>query len=219
MQSPDEPFPTTGQDLAGFWDMVTIQVDHVRSMFGEIQKLKENNWVEVSCRDLNDSFQMYFCCEAKSLSSFEFEMSFLKFLRNVVRLHCVDSHQAIDEFETFQRGVYIVLIAQALEEPEERTSNSTARSSKGRTRPAQQATPRSAKAEEAAKAREEARKKMMQDRKRMAKAKKDDDWGISLQFLLFCQVIEFDYLPAIPEVIEKTEMITNGAIGGEAMPV
>lgn len=47
-QSPDEQFPTTGQDLAGFWDMVTIQVEHINSLFSEIQRLRENNWEEVS---------------------------------------------------------------------------------------------------------------------------------------------------------------------------
>jgi hypothetical protein len=47
-QSPDEPFPTTGQDLAGFWDMVTIQVDHIDLLFAEIKQLRDNNWVEVS---------------------------------------------------------------------------------------------------------------------------------------------------------------------------
>ena len=46
-QSPGEPFPTTGQDLAGFWDMVTIQVEHIKTLFGEIQRLKDNGWVEV----------------------------------------------------------------------------------------------------------------------------------------------------------------------------
>ncbi|XP_046631402.1 uncharacterized protein LOC124311124 [Daphnia pulicaria] len=46
-QSPDEPFPTTGQDLAGFWDMVTIQVDHIDLLFAEIKQLRDNNWVEV----------------------------------------------------------------------------------------------------------------------------------------------------------------------------
>ncbi|XP_057379388.1 uncharacterized protein LOC130701428 [Daphnia carinata] len=44
-QSPDEPFPTTGQDLAGFWDMVTIQVEHINSLFAEIKQLRDNNWV------------------------------------------------------------------------------------------------------------------------------------------------------------------------------
>lgn len=46
-QSPGEPFPTTGEDLAGFWDMVNIQVEHIKTLFGEIQQLRDNGWVEV----------------------------------------------------------------------------------------------------------------------------------------------------------------------------
>ena len=47
-QASDEAFPTTGQDLAGFWDMVNIQVQHIDSLFNEIQQLRDNNWNEVS---------------------------------------------------------------------------------------------------------------------------------------------------------------------------
>lgn len=47
MQNCDEPFPTTGEDLAGFWDMVNIQVEHVKSLFHEIQTLRNNGWLEV----------------------------------------------------------------------------------------------------------------------------------------------------------------------------
>lgn len=46
MQNCDEPFPTTGEDLAGFWDMVTIQVEHIKSLFHEIQTLRNNGWQE-----------------------------------------------------------------------------------------------------------------------------------------------------------------------------
>jgi hypothetical protein len=46
-QSSDEPFPTTSQDLAGFWDMVMIQVDDVNRLFAEIDSLKKNGWKEV----------------------------------------------------------------------------------------------------------------------------------------------------------------------------
>ncbi|PSN49258.1 hypothetical protein C0J52_08199 [Blattella germanica] len=46
-QSSEEPFPTTCEDLAGFWDMVMLQVEHVNSLFEEITKLRAANWVEV----------------------------------------------------------------------------------------------------------------------------------------------------------------------------
>ncbi|XP_063222343.1 uncharacterized protein LOC134530941 [Bacillus rossius redtenbacheri] len=45
-QSSDEPFPTTSEDLAGFWDMVMLQVDQVDGLFAEISELRANNWVE-----------------------------------------------------------------------------------------------------------------------------------------------------------------------------
>ncbi|KAH8024361.1 hypothetical protein HPB51_022845 [Rhipicephalus microplus] len=45
-QNVDDPFPTTGSDLAGFWDMVMLQVDNVQALFEELNVLKANNWVE-----------------------------------------------------------------------------------------------------------------------------------------------------------------------------
>ncbi len=43
-QTPGEKFATTSQDLQGFWDMLLLQVDHVDSIFAEIEELKRNNW-------------------------------------------------------------------------------------------------------------------------------------------------------------------------------
>lgn len=37
--------PTNG-DLAGFWDMVMIQVDDVNSMFSSIDELRKNGWIQ-----------------------------------------------------------------------------------------------------------------------------------------------------------------------------
>ncbi|XP_067131123.1 uncharacterized protein [Centruroides vittatus] len=45
-QDIDEPVPTSS-DLTGFWDLVLLQVADVKNTFSEIQKLKENNWLEV----------------------------------------------------------------------------------------------------------------------------------------------------------------------------
>lgn len=45
-QSAGEAFPTTNQDLQGFWDMVMLQVDQVDRLFDEISRLKANNWKE-----------------------------------------------------------------------------------------------------------------------------------------------------------------------------
>lgn len=45
---PDEEFPTTCEDLAGFWDMVSIQVEDIKQSLQEIETLRANNWQEVS---------------------------------------------------------------------------------------------------------------------------------------------------------------------------
>ncbi|XP_049882556.1 uncharacterized protein LOC126378340 isoform X2 [Pectinophora gossypiella] len=42
----DEPFPTTLQDLQGFWDMVCLQVRNVDALYAHIRMLKENGWKE-----------------------------------------------------------------------------------------------------------------------------------------------------------------------------
>ena len=47
-QNVEEQFQTTSQDLAGFWDLVMIQVDDVRLMFAEIEQLRQNAWKELS---------------------------------------------------------------------------------------------------------------------------------------------------------------------------
>lgn len=39
-------FPTTNEDLQGFWDMVMLQVDQVDNLFKELETLKANNWIE-----------------------------------------------------------------------------------------------------------------------------------------------------------------------------
>lgn len=41
---PGEKFPTTPEDLQGFWDMLLLQVDNVDSTFAEIEELKKNDW-------------------------------------------------------------------------------------------------------------------------------------------------------------------------------
>ncbi|XP_043247167.1 uncharacterized protein LOC122394379 isoform X2 [Amphibalanus amphitrite] len=40
----DDPFPTTGDDLQGFWDMVLIQVHHIDAMMAELDAIRANNW-------------------------------------------------------------------------------------------------------------------------------------------------------------------------------
>lgn len=42
----DDSFPTTGSDLAGFWDMVMLQVENVHALFEELNMLRANNWEE-----------------------------------------------------------------------------------------------------------------------------------------------------------------------------
>lgn len=56
-QNSEEPFPTTSEDLAGFWDMVMLQVEHVNRLFEEITTLRAANWVEAQVlgKDVADS--------------------------------------------------------------------------------------------------------------------------------------------------------------------
>jgi hypothetical protein len=51
-QNSEEPFPTTSEDLAGFWDMVMLQVEHVNRLFEEITTLRAANWVEVNSKHI-----------------------------------------------------------------------------------------------------------------------------------------------------------------------
>ncbi|XP_044740433.1 uncharacterized protein LOC123301659 [Chrysoperla carnea] len=40
-----EPFPTTAEDLQGFWDMVMLQINQVNDLFKDLDELRENNWI------------------------------------------------------------------------------------------------------------------------------------------------------------------------------
>lgn len=40
----NEKFPTTIEDLLGFWDMVNLQIEHIDSLFQELDLIKSNNW-------------------------------------------------------------------------------------------------------------------------------------------------------------------------------
>ncbi|XP_041988615.1 uncharacterized protein LOC121740010 isoform X2 [Aricia agestis] len=44
----DEQFPTTVEDLQGFWDMVCLQVRNVDALYQHIAALKANDWQEVA---------------------------------------------------------------------------------------------------------------------------------------------------------------------------
>ncbi|XP_012285584.1 uncharacterized protein LOC105702525 isoform X2 [Orussus abietinus] len=46
-QVPGEEFPTTNEDLAGFWDMVMLQVVQVNQLFEQIETLRSRQWQEV----------------------------------------------------------------------------------------------------------------------------------------------------------------------------
>ena len=35
----------TSEDLAGFWDMVYLQVEHINSLFADLVELRKNNWI------------------------------------------------------------------------------------------------------------------------------------------------------------------------------
>jgi len=41
----EDPFAATNMDLAGFWDMVHIQVEQIHTRFQALTELKNANWV------------------------------------------------------------------------------------------------------------------------------------------------------------------------------
>ncbi|CAH1397780.1 unnamed protein product [Nezara viridula] len=43
-QSEKDDFPTTNEDLAGFWDMVLLQVKEILAQFEELERAKKNDW-------------------------------------------------------------------------------------------------------------------------------------------------------------------------------
>merc|ERR1712051_561138 len=43
----DDPFVPTPGDLAGFWDMVHIQVVHIHTLFAELRKFQKNDWKRI----------------------------------------------------------------------------------------------------------------------------------------------------------------------------
>lgn len=40
-----DPFVPTSQDLAGFWDMVSIQVDQIHDRFSQLADLRKADWI------------------------------------------------------------------------------------------------------------------------------------------------------------------------------
>ena len=40
-----DPFVPTSQDLAGFWDMVSIQVDQIHDRFSKLVDLRKADWI------------------------------------------------------------------------------------------------------------------------------------------------------------------------------
>ncbi|XP_058798344.1 uncharacterized protein LOC131668303 isoform X2 [Phymastichus coffea] len=46
-QLPGEEFPTTSEDLAGFWDMVMLQVVQVNHLFELIERSRNSQWQEI----------------------------------------------------------------------------------------------------------------------------------------------------------------------------
>ena len=43
----EDPFVPTNDDLAGFWDMVYMQVVHINALFTELTKMRENGWKKI----------------------------------------------------------------------------------------------------------------------------------------------------------------------------
>jgi len=46
----DDPYVPTSEDLAGFWDMVHIQVVHIHTLFAEMVRCQKNGWKRVEVK-------------------------------------------------------------------------------------------------------------------------------------------------------------------------
>lgn len=61
-QSEDQQFKINPDDLQGFWDMVTIQVEEVKGAFDDLDVLRQNNWTAVdeeSREQVHFNFQFF----------------------------------------------------------------------------------------------------------------------------------------------------------------
>lgn len=56
-QSEDQQFKINPDDLQGFWDMVTIQVEEVKGAFDDLDVLQQNNWIAVD-EDTSEQVQL-----------------------------------------------------------------------------------------------------------------------------------------------------------------
>lgn len=66
-RSPEDAFPTTLDDLQGFWDMVYLQVTHVDTIFEDIEQLKRSDWQVNHLFITSEAFtsQVYICFAAR----------------------------------------------------------------------------------------------------------------------------------------------------------
>ena len=55
----EDPFVPTCQDLAGFWDMVSIQVEQIHKRFDGLVELKRADWVVKVSRNWNEEIRNF----------------------------------------------------------------------------------------------------------------------------------------------------------------
>lgn len=56
---PNVPFYTTASDLAGFWDLVKLQIEDINNTFKEIELMRNNNWKETISQKVHHCFNIY----------------------------------------------------------------------------------------------------------------------------------------------------------------
>ena len=67
MSREEDPFVPTCQDLAGFWDMVSIQVEQIHDRFNKLVDLRKAGWVvkvrtgAILTKPNLRLFSLYFC--------------------------------------------------------------------------------------------------------------------------------------------------------------
>jgi Guanylate-kinase-associated protein (GKAP) protein. len=90
-QNSEELFPTTSEDLAGFWDMVMLQVDHVNRLFEEITTLRAANWVEVNSSLIFCTLLFYWYYKMPYLPEYKMGI-YSSFIASKARCHLVIAH-------------------------------------------------------------------------------------------------------------------------------
>jgi len=144
----EDPFVPTPQDLAGFWDMVYIQVEHIHALFAELAQLRKDGWKRATGVRSNTKVWSH-------------SLTFV-YLQGQLNGSTLSSSSSI-------------MSTPSPNAPKTSNSNGKVRKSSApsaKSKSSSSISSPSPKASEAAKARDAARKKMLEEKKRLMREKK-----------------------------------------------